>query len=217
MLIVSLANTALTALYIAFLPKAEIPMHYNAEGVCDRYGSKWELMIMPLALFLPVIIYYVYSFFKSDEDDSKNKKYLSRVIWGLFCVLFILFWVMIFVTSSGTEKLGSLCTALILMLMGALMIYIGNFYGKIKQNSTLGIKTRATLKNADVWRKTHRLGGYLAVLSGALWITGGVIALFINELGFYIFIPCLGVMLLLMVVIPLVYSEVLYHRIKNKS
>ncbi len=217
LLIISLINAAVTALYIAFLPKAEIPMHYNALGNVDRYGSKWELMIMPLALFLPVIIYYVYSFFKSEDADGKNRMYIKKVVWGLFVVLLVLFWVLIFTTSNGADKIGTLAVSLIFILFGALMMYIGNYYGKIKQNHTLGIKTHATLKSENVWRKTHRLGGYLAVLSGIIWILGGVITIFLNQLNTFVSIACLSAMLLLMVIIPMVYSEVLYHKEKSSQ
>lgn len=217
LLIITLINAAVTALYIALLPKAEIPMHYNALGNADRYGSKWELMIMPLALFLPVIIYYVYSFFKSEDEDGKNRMYIKKVVWGLFIVLFVLFWVLIFTTSNGADKIGTLAVSLIFILFGALMAYIGNFYGKIKQNSMLGIKTHATLKSENVWRKTHRLSGYLAVLSGIIWIIGGVVTIFLNQLSAVVFIPCLAVMLLLMFIIPLIYSELLYHKEKTKN
>jgi uncharacterized membrane protein len=70
---------------------------------------------------------------------------------------------------------------------GVLLLTIGNYLGKARQNSVFGIRTPWTLADATVWDKTHRftgrgmvLGGLvligLAFLFGQAEILGGAIA-----------------------------------------
>lgn len=139
------------------------------------------------------------------------------MICGLYTVFFILLWTFTLAATKGIENIGAFVPSLILILMGALMIFIGNMYGKIKQNSTFGIKIRATLKSERVWKKTHRLGGYLAVVSGIIWIICGIVSFFMSTPSLWLLLPCLIVMIILMVIVPMVYAEVLYHKEKQNN
>jgi len=67
-------------------------------------------------------------------------------------------------------------TIIVLVLVGAMFMVIGNFLGKIKSNFTMGIRTPWTLTSNLSWNKTHRLVGKLFVVLGALMIVGGFLA-----------------------------------------
>lgn len=217
LLIISVINTAITALYLALMPSGDIPMHYGLNGNVDRYGSKWELMLFPCILLVISIAFLIYSFFtKNDVNESKNKKICNRIILGIYTVFFILLWSFILAATKGIENIGAFVPS-ILILMGALMIFIGNMYGKIKQNHTFGLKMRATLKSERVWKKTHRLGGYLSVANGIIWIICGIVSFFISMPSLWLLLPCLITMITLMVIVPMVYAEVLYHKEKKGS
>ena len=56
---------------------------------------------------------------------------------------------------------------------GVLLLAIGNYLGKARQNGFIGVKTPWTLANAGVWDKTHRFTGRGMVLSGFLLIVMG--------------------------------------------
>jgi uncharacterized membrane protein len=51
-------------------------------------------------------------------------------------------------------------------VIGALMIVLGNYFGKLKSNYFIGIRTSWTLSSENVWNKTHRLGAKLFVVWG---------------------------------------------------
>jgi uncharacterized membrane protein len=53
-------------------------------------------------------------------------------------------------------------------LVGLLFIFIGNLSPKFKPNYFVGIRTPWTLANEDVWKKTHRFGGKVFVITGLL-------------------------------------------------
>jgi uncharacterized membrane protein len=50
--------------------------------------------------------------------------------------------------------------------IGILMIVLGNYFGKLKSNYFIGIRTSWTLSSENVWNKTHRLGAKLFVVWG---------------------------------------------------
>lgn len=53
---------------------------------------------------------------------------------------------------------------------GVLLLAIGNYLGKARQNGFIGLKTRWTLADAGVWDKTHRFTGRGMVLAGLILI-----------------------------------------------
>jgi len=53
---------------------------------------------------------------------------------------------------------------------GVLLIAVGNYLGKARQNGFIGIKTPWTLADATVWDKTHRFTGR-AMFAGGLALT----------------------------------------------
>ena len=61
--------------------------------------------------------------------------------------------------------------------VGLLLIVLGNFMGKITRNFFVGIRTPWTLASDEVWLRTHRLGGKLFVLAGAVFFVCGILGL----------------------------------------
>lgn len=56
---------------------------------------------------------------------------------------------------------------------GVLLLAVGNYLGKARQNGFIGIKTPWTLADATVWDKTHRFTGRGMALGGLLLIVLG--------------------------------------------
>ena len=52
------------------------------------------------------------------------------------------------------------------ILIGILLLIGGNILPRLRPNSTVGIRTPWTLRDERVWTKTHRAGGYLAMVLG---------------------------------------------------
>ena len=78
---------------------------------------------------------------------------------------------------------------------------------KAKQNYTIGIKLPWTLDDTENWNKTHRLGGFLWVIGGIVFLIGA-------------FLPGGAVLTLVtalvMVLVPTGYSYMLYRK-KQKA
>jgi uncharacterized membrane protein len=66
-------------------------------------------------------------------------------------------------------------TRIVMTMTGALFIGIGNYMPKMRPNFTMGIRTPWTLSSDRSWDRTHRLGGRLFVLEGAIFVLLGVL------------------------------------------
>jgi len=91
------------------------------------------------------------------------------------------------------------------LALSLLLIFLGNYMGKLRRNFWAGIRTPWTILNETVWERTHRLGGWLFVLAGLI----GLVTTFIPPLRFW------GVMsaLFAVIVILVVYSYIEYERV----
>ncbi len=56
------------------------------------------------------------------------------------------------------------------LVMGLLLIFVGNYAPKARQNYTIGIKLPWTLANEENWNRTHRFTGYLWIICGILMV-----------------------------------------------
>lgn len=89
------------------------------------------------------------------------------------------------------------------VFMGVLFILIGNYLPKTKQSYTMGIKLPWTLASEENWNRTHRLAGFL-------WVLGGVYFIVISFIGWSV--PAFVLPLAVMVLLPIVYSYLLYRK-----
>lgn len=196
----------LPALYLAFvwntLPE-EVPMHFNAKGEVDRYGSKDELIGLLFMLNLP--LYFIMRF--APQIDPK-KKINEKQLFGLRLVLHLFISAIALFIIYSTQQ-GALANPFgIVSLVGLLFAALGFFFRSIKPNYFIGIKTPWTLESEEVWNKTHRV-------SGPVWIAGGIFMalspLFAKAASVYII---LGVTFGL-AIFSVVYSYVAYKNLRS--
>jgi uncharacterized membrane protein len=82
---------------------------------------------------------------------------------------------------------------------------IGNFLSRIEPNWFIGIRTPWTLSSDRVWRQTHRAGGWMLVVGGALI----VLTVFVPQGAA---LPILIVTIGVVAVVPVVWSYLLWKR-----
>ena len=56
------------------------------------------------------------------------------------------------------------------LLVSVMLIVLGNYLPKCRQNYTIGIKLPWTLANEENWNRTHRFAGYLWLVCGLLML-----------------------------------------------
>ncbi len=178
-----------------------ITTHWGADGNADGFSTKaFAVFGLPLIL---LIVHFICLFFTFLDKKQKNQspKIINIIFW---IVPIISLWAngIIYCTAFGKEVDFALFVPIVLGLM---LIFMGNYLPKTKQNRTFGIKIYWTLRNEENWNKTHRLGG-------KIYFVGGIALLF------SVFFP-LEAMLWIMicviaaiVIIPIGYSYYIYKQ-----
>ena len=62
------------------------------------------------------------------------------------------------------------------IVVGLLLLVLGNYMGKVRKNFFVGIRTPWTLASDEVWMRTHHLGGWLFVVGGLIIAVAGLLA-----------------------------------------
>lgn len=199
---------------------ATVPIHINAANFIDGYGPNWALPILgllPILLTIGMLFYWRHM--NKKDVIPKNQKVESILFNILITFFLVLTWlpVLIAFANVGPDAKIDLPLSLIIGIpLGILMIVFGNFMGIIKYNRFLGIRTPWTLGNQNVWKRTHRLGGYTAVIGGIIIIIGCLVS-FLLDNNFIIMIVSFISGLIFVAVIPFLYSFVIYRKILKHS
>jgi uncharacterized membrane protein len=185
--IFSFAPLLITLVVLPILPDI-IPTHYSLGGNIDRYGSKYEMLVLPILTILMGFFWVrvVKNVLKNKEKGIQNLKVLfwCDIIMTLtFTVITIWF---LYMSCNQTEQIYNSDIDFMKILstcLGIGLILLGNILPKCKPNRLIGIRTKRTLANESIWYKTHRFGGKIYLLGGVLMailcisVFNGVIAL----------------------------------------
>lgn len=182
----------------------QIPFHWNIKGEVDNWVTR------PVAVFvMPFVLlgFQWLCFFVSGWDPKQrniNKKVLGLVLW-IIPVMNILLSVMVYLSALDRRVDISV---VIPLFFGALFVAIGNFMPKCKQSYTLGIKLPWTLEDEQNWNATHRL-------AGKLWVAGGLLVMPCALLPAVAAFSVMMGILLVMCIVPTVYSYRYYKKHKE--
>jgi len=179
-----------------------VPTHWDAAGKVNGYTTKpWGVFLMPLMTLVLWLLMLVLPRIapKGYRLDSFLDAY-GAIVLAIMGTLFALTVVVLLQAAGMHFDLLRLVT----LAVGVLMIVMGNYMGKLRKNFFVGIRTPWTLANDEVWVHTHRVGGWLFVLAGALCVLspafgGGNLVLLIAVTA--------------AVLIPVGYSYFLYRKL----
>jgi uncharacterized membrane protein len=176
----------------------QLPIHWNAQGEIDGFGSK-TLVVFGMPLFLMIMQWVLTLALLADpKRQNHSGKMLHLSLW-LVPAVSILVGAVTYATALGHQVR---IERIIPLFLGLLFVIIGNYMPKCKQNYTVGIKLPWTLHSEENWNKTHRLAGFL-------WVIGGL-AIIVS--GFFGSIAVMVIAALVMTLIPLVYSYILHRK-----
>lgn len=180
----------------------QVPMHWNAVGEVDGWGSR-AMLVFALPLFTVVLQWCCVLATSLDKNSKGIKGKMEQLVLWICPFISLLVHTLIYTKILGCDLAVQVIMPLVLGLM---FMVIGNLLPKCKRNYTIGIKVPWALKDDENWNKTHRFAGKLWVLGGAVMV---VTSVFGNYLIFF------GIVLL-MCVVPTIYSY-LYYRKKQKA
>jgi uncharacterized membrane protein len=141
-----------------------IPTRWNAAGEVVGYMRK-PLGVLAIAM-LPLVSYSIMKILPRISPAGFEMDRFQNVtdIINLATTL-MLAGVAAVVLLAGSGK-DVPVISVINLLVGGLLVVIGNYLGKVRRNFFVGIRTPWTLTSDEVWARTHRVGGWLFVLAG---------------------------------------------------
>lgn len=188
---------ALNLVFYNQLPDV-VPTHFDVHGQVD--GTMPKFMGLFGMLFFLVVL-HVFTCFVTVKDPKRNNipDFMMNILFMICPVICIVIDMTIIYFGLGYSFDVSFVMNI---LVGVLLIVLGNYLPKVKRNYALGIKTSWALNSDENWVLTNRVGGYCFVVAGILYIVFGL-------LGFM----TMGIAVILMAcIIPGVYSYILFKR-----
>ena len=192
MWIISFIPLALTAAVLQFLPDM-VPMHYDLAGNIDRWGSKFEELILPaiaivLALLWTLMIRYYQNKAAMAAEEKERAEALSNAkVLGIVGTAVAAFFTVLqgynLYHAYADAKAGSQTAAVdtgrvLCIVLGLLFIVLGNFMPKTRTNSVVGLRTSWSMYNDSTWAKSNRFGAIALMAAGVLTI---VTAIFVKS------------------------------------
>ena len=214
-----------TLLVLRELP-AVIPAHYDFAGNVTRYGSKYELLILPVILLLVsfgsrfLLLHLRRKAEQAGSDKERqaaaaNAKVVVIVIFSQTLILSCIQGVVLYNTVLALRGESFLSTfageKLLTILCGSLLLVPGNILPKCRRNGMVGFRLPWTKYNDITWQKSNRFAGRMLVAAGVLGIVSTVFA----PKGYGMFL--LSVYIMAAIVISTVRAWRVYREEKAKE
>ena len=214
-----------TLLVLRELP-AEIPAHYDFAGNVTRFGSKYELLILPVILLLVsfgsrfLLLHLRRKAEQAGSDKERqaaaaNAKVVVIVIFSQTLILSCIQGVLLYNTVLALRGESFLSTfageKLLTILCGSLLLVPGNILPKCRRNGMVGFRLPWTKYNDITWQKSNRFAGRMLVAAGVLGIVSTVFA----PKGYGMFL--LSVYIMAAIVISTVRAWRVYREEKAKE
>jgi uncharacterized membrane protein len=141
----------------------QLPTHWGADGVADRFADAGTALFMPVGL--TILVSLVMASLPSLEplqDKLAQSAPLYRTAWAGLLGLMALIEAMVAGPAFGI----ALPATTILAGMGVFFLAIGNVLPKSRPGFFVGIRTPWTITDPDNWIATHRYGGRIMMVAG---------------------------------------------------
>lgn len=137
--------------------KTTVPAHYTG-GKIDRYGSRNEILLHVITPVVFAVLSAVCYVFLKRVGDKRALYIVHLTVIAFQAAYFIFVIVLYFEYLTDGASFGTGIAAAFLLCVSV------SIHPKLTgRNELLGIRTKHTLANAEVWTKTNRLACYLCV------------------------------------------------------
>lgn len=188
--ILSALLLAAAAVGISILPDT-VPAHYNFAGEVDRMGSKFEYLLLP-AIGAVAAAAQVLAARHCEKRGEKESILIGKLLLGMAFFDVALFGglELYLIWQAARYAPGDTGPAVTVdffrvagMGVGLLLILLGNVMPKARRNALFGVRTKWSMADDEVWRRSQRFGGFSAVGLGFALIMFGI---FLDSLPYFI-------------------------------
>ena len=218
--------TVLSTVFMLFILPETVPVHFDIAGNADRWGSKFELLILPAVLIAcaftldPLAKSYRKKAEESEDEKEKaerlsNAKVLNITGIAIMCLFFVMNIVTLYTTYVQVTPENNLPEIDILrvvgFIMGIMIIVLGNYMPKTRNNPNIGFRLPWTRYNDVTWNKSNRFASYVLMVAGAI---SAICSLFVR--GVFASLLSVGALTIALLII-MVYAFIIYREEKRKN
>jgi uncharacterized membrane protein len=180
---------------------ARLPVHWNLDGVADRFGAKGEaLLSLPIIAGALTLLFLVLPFVDPRRKNlERSAKLWNAAAIGVTLVIAGLH-VFLVLTALGHDLEVE---NFVLPAIAGLFILLGNYLGKSRSNWFAGVRTPWTMSSEYSWEKTHRWAGRLFVLTGLVTLAAWFFAP--QQIAFYVMIVAVAATSMISIVLSYVF------------
>lgn len=176
----------------------QVPAHWNIAGEVDRYASRAETVFL-IPIFMAVMQLVVDFAMKHEKRRKNYSKRLYAAVGWLMPAMSLWIMTSTYLAAFGVDLKMHVTVPLFISIM---LLFIGNYLPKCRQNSTMGIRLPWTLRSEENWNRTHRM-------AGPLWTVFSLLSIIFALAGK----PAVSLAFVItMIVVPIVYSFVLSRK-----
>lgn len=174
---------------------AQVPIHWGPSGEVDGYADKTlGLFLLPLTAIGITALFWIIPRVEPRRANLQRSGKAFGAIWIATLLLLGVLQVMTVAVALGAVIDVTQAT---MVGTGALFVVLGNYLPKVRPNYLVGIRTPWTLSSDLSWTRTHRLGGWLFVISGLILAGLGLVGIAPE----YLLVVLLGGITILLVVV----------------
>ena len=161
----------------SLLPE-QIPAHFNLAGEVDRWGSRLEIFFLPVLVVALGLLFrrWIEWTLRRQMQNSPRALYVAGC--AMLAVFNGIFFVMLYTAFASVDRMavpGEAIMRITNLLVGLLLIPIGNVMPKVKRNAVFGLRTKWSMANDTCWNLSQRFGGLSFVVTGCLIILGTIL------------------------------------------
>ncbi|WP_052807189.1 SdpI family protein [Risungbinella massiliensis] len=202
---IALTQIFVTLFFFSQLPD-QVPMHWGIGGEVDRYGSKGEFLALS---FLPIGVFFLIHLLPKLDPRKQSYQQHKKAYTITNAAVVIFLAVINFLVLSDILGWNIPLLPTMFVLLTILFLVIGNYLTQARPNFFFGIRTPWTLSSSEVWRKTHRMAGYLYIPCALLFL----LPIWL-KVAWVHFIPIIGIIALM--IFLYLYSYLLYQKERGK-
>lgn len=152
---------------------ARIPTHWGMDGVPDGWsGRAFGAFVLPLVMAAVLALFR--SLPRLDPRRANYEKFggtYDLVVTAVIAMLLCMHVLALGVALGWPVPIGRLAP----LIVGALLMVVGNVLPRARSTWFFGIRTPWTLSSDRVWERTHRVGGYMMIVAGATIALSGLL------------------------------------------
>lgn len=187
---------------LPFLPNT-VPMQYDSNGDINWSANKFIAFIISIAIMLfCYIVTNIKIYRDKDQNRFSNMQALNNIINPLVQTFLYFIFLIIILNALGVNISVNF---LLPILVGLLLIIIGNYLPKVPKNNSLGIKNKWTKSNEFIWKKTHRFTALVYILVGLMFVILGLLGMMNSVITI--------ILVVILLLLPFFYSLYIHQKV----